>query len=179
MKSIKYSLVLLCLGASGCSMFPYDSHFLCEKNADYGRCMSMQGAYNDSLSGETATTVSDNAKSEGEGSVHKPTKEEIKSMADAKLEDQKARDEYRNSQYRAMADLMNAPVAPVLAPPKVLRTMVVAYQDGQTLFMPRYLYMIVNKPHFVMGDYLTRPIDTDAPSIFPNGPVPDALDQRR
>ena len=177
-------------------MFPYDSHFLCEKNADYGHCTSVQGAYQDAVGGSNANAAAGDveagrkdehmqhsdseAMAEGQGpSVDGAEALPAEKHADGhpRVVPVTARDQYKNSEYRAMAGMMDAPVAPVLAPAKVLRTLIVAYQDGQTLFMPRYVFYVVGEPHFVMGDYLSR-APAGSPSIFPNGPQRSSMGDR-
>ena len=153
------SVGLAALLRSACSLFPYDNHFLCEKNADYGRCTNVQGAYRDAVAGSAAAPESRGGTTPRGKGGHA------------------AQEDYQESQYRAMAGLMDAPVAPVLAPAKVLRTLIVAYEDGHSLFMPRYVFYVVGEPHFVMGDYLSQP-PAGSPTIYPNGRTRDALEKR-
>ena len=164
MNSFKTGGIVLAALVSGCSLLPYDSHFLCEKNADLGHCTSVQGAYQDAVDDGSSNAIKGDAEA-GRKVVRR---------GNAGPTPNTARNEYQDSEYRAMADMMDAPVSPVLAPAQVLRTLIVAYEDGRTLFMPRYVFYVVGEPHFVMGDYLShRP--AGSPSIYPNGRAHDSL----
>lgn len=178
------------LALSGCSIFPYDNKFLCEKTDDYGHCTSVQGAYQDATNGDTTNADAADVKND---MVKKPDKshdkccdgDSLAAVAPADAEpawgsDSKParpvysdKDAYRNAQYRAMAGLVDQPVAPVLAPAKVVRTLILAYSDGLTMFMPRYVFTVVDKPHFVMGN--TGIPVPGAPTIYPNGRERDSL----
>lgn len=179
----------LVLGAAlllgGCSIFPYDSHYLCEKTDDYGHCTSVQGAYKDAVSGSNdAAGAADEREGKvshakpAEGSDGEASAEPAPPAADHEhphLVAVSMRDKYREAQYRAMAGMVDAPVAPVVVPAKVLRTLVPAYQDGNSLYMPRYVFYVVDQPHFVLGDYLSQGAP-GAPAIYPNGaPVHDLV----
>ena len=165
----------------GCSIFPYDSHYLCEKTDDYGHCTSVQGAYKDAVSGGS-DAAAEADQHEGKVSHAKPAGEDDGEAAAApappasghehpRLMAVSMRDKYREAQYRAMAGMVDAPVAPVVVPAKVLRTLVPAYQDGSSLFMPRYVFYVVDQPHFVLGDYLSQDAP-GSPAIYPNGGAP-------
>lgn len=184
-----FALVLLsscgALSVAGCSIFPYDSKFLCEKTDDYGHCTSVQGAYEDATHGDTSNADAADVKND---MVKKPDKSGDKccNSDDVAAGDPPAdggpvdanghsqprpafsdKDAYRNSEYRAMAGMIDQPVAPVLAPAKVVRTLILPYSDGQTMFMPRYVFSVVDKPHFVMGE-TGLPVP-GTPTIYPNG----------
>ena len=60
----------------------------------------------------------------------------------------------------------------MLTPAKVLRTLVVSYQDtDHTLFQPRYMFYLATESEFVLGNELNAPVDV-APStpLFPTEP---------
>ena len=78
------------------------------------------------------------------------------------------REVYKENEYRELAALIEEPTTPIVRPPKVLRTLVVSYPSGQTLYMPRYIVYFADEARFVVGDYLndTKP---ETATVFPNG----------
>jgi len=171
MKLFFFYTAVAALSLSGCALLPYDSHYLCEKTDDYGHCTSVQGAYNDAVN---------SAPNEGDGAGHE-SKVGHHSDKDESNKDEKGTDvhapsdpsvtahnTYQDAQYRALAGLIDQPVSPVVAPAKVLRTLIVSYEDHEALYMPRYVFFVVDNPHFVLGDYLNNEVPA-GPSIFPNG----------
>jgi len=54
----------------------------------------------------------------------------------------------------------------MLKPPKTVRTLILPYSknnENKRLYMPRYVYSVVENPQWVLGDYLhnkKRNIDT-------------------
>ena len=74
--------------------------------------------------------------------------------------------------YAQLTSLIDTPPSPLLTPPKVLRTLIVSYQDADhTLFQPRYMFYLATESAFVLGNELNTPVDL-APSapLFPTAP---------
>jgi conjugal transfer pilus assembly protein TraV len=67
-----------------------------------------------------------------------------------------AKNDYDAALYGKLRGLITSPASPIMAPPQVLRVLILPYQDDKRLFMPRYAYVIVDEPRFVMGSYLTE-----------------------
>ena len=69
---------------------------------------------------------------------------------------------YRDSVYRELQGLVEAPVTPMLRPGRTIRTLILPYADRERpdrLYMPRYVYSILDKPQWVVGDYLVSPVN--------------------
>jgi conjugal transfer pilus assembly protein TraV len=50
------------------------------------------------------------------------------------------------------------PRTPLVAPPEVLRVWLLPYEgEGGELFMERHVYIMVQRPRWVLGTYLTDP----------------------
>lgn len=133
---------------SGCALLvPYDSKFACEKTDDYGRCINVNEAYDDALAPSQST---DNPNAKDDDVVA-------------------ARAAYKAAEYREMANLINDPVTPIIQPPKLLRTLVVAYpgENQRTLYSPRWLFYVVEDATFVLGDYLNAPSANTRPVLDP------------
>ena len=65
-------------------------------------------------------------------------------------------DVYRDNLQKELSGLLEAPVTPVIIPPKVMRVLIFPYPDKTLLFMPRYIYMMIDEPEWVIGNYLFR-----------------------
>lgn len=175
MKRCSVGIAVLVL--SGCkALVPYDSKFMCESSQDFGRCMSVSEAYQESLNGPTATETDKypdawQYKQNGKEKRGKATKGRGK-RDEAKYRNLTAslsgRDLYKENEYRELAALIEAPTTPLVRPPKALRTLIVTYPAGETLYMPRYIVYFAEEARFVVGDYLNEQ-KAQAATIFPNG----------
>lgn len=140
-------LPFVLLALSGCSVFsPYNSEFQCT-SPDKGKCVSVQQAYEESL--KKGPSVKD---------------KKFHDVVDSSVNEEKGKDQrnkkfsaeesYKESLQREMARLIDKPVTPVVIPPKVMRILVLPYPDKSLLYMPRYIYIMTDKPRWVLGDYL-------------------------
>ena len=171
---MKRAMVGLALAAllSGCgALVPYDSKFMCEKNQDFGKCMSMSEAYQEALAGP----VPKDSEGHPDAWTYKDGKK-VRTKQKGKRNHDEAqmhqvslsgRDLYKENEYREMASLIEAPTTPIVRSPKVLRTLVVSYPTGNTLYMPRYIVYIAEEARFVVGDYLNESKPQVA-TVFPN-----------
>jgi conjugal transfer pilus assembly protein TraV len=67
---------------------------------------------------------------------------------------------YQDELHKKLAGLLAQPTTPVVAPPSVMRVLMLPYKgDENELFMLRYVYIIVDGPKWVMGDYLFKEKD--------------------
>lgn len=143
---------------SACSVIaPYDNEFQCERNQDYGKCTDVQGAYTDALGGRMDAP----AAAAGDRKEARPSEDATGRHAISR---------YKAAEYREMARLIEEPVTPLVIPPKVLRTLVIAYPTGEkTLYLPRYIYHFASDGRFVMGDYLNTKKPDNGSVMYPNG----------
>jgi conjugal transfer pilus assembly protein TraV len=136
-------LIFLTTFLIGCaSVFnPYESDFQCPET-DRGKCVSVQDAYGESMQKNIGTGNKDKEKSE------KPKE------GDA-LESQDKKNDYQEALYKELAGLLKEPITPVVAPPKVMRVLLLPYKgDVNELYMLRYIYFFVEEPKWILGDYL-------------------------
>lgn len=152
-------LALPTLGAlAGCAtlgsvMSPYSEKFSC-KNDDHGQCIHPDKAYADAVAGVASKSdpaVTRDKKLLKDG---KPARGSGKAASGAF-------EGYRDSVYREMQGLIEQPVTPMLKPPRTVRTLILPYADRQRpdrLYMPRYVYSLVERPQWVVGDYLVTPV---------------------
>ena len=175
----------LLLSLAGCkTLVPYESTFMCEKSRDYGKCMDVQQAYEDALgsaprnpaqlkpgSREPELRYKAETRATPPGTrpaIGVPPSGEPRLLRTALT--LSPEELYRDREYRELAGLIEQPVTPVVKPPKVLRTLIVSYTAGESLYMPRYVYYLADEARFVLGDYLS-PKD-EVRQVFPNGPGP-------
>ena len=152
----------------GCSLNPYHSEFMCAASANHGKCESVDEAY-----GEALEQV--DGKAQKESMARPPTSTEKSAKAKSApppaglmpVSNAPAEDTYRQAQYRKLAGLVEEPVMPIVEPAKTMRTLILPYPAGDSLYMPRYVFWIAEQPKFVMGEYLNPP--STAQTVFPNG----------
>jgi conjugal transfer pilus assembly protein TraV len=142
-------LIFLTTFLIGCaSVFnPYESDFQCPET-DRGKCVSVQNAYGESM----------------QKNVSKDNKEELKSGKtkenDATESQHKKNNDYQEALYKELAGLLKEPITPVVAPPKVMRVLLLPYKgDANELYMLRYIYFFVDEPKWILGDYLSGTIN--------------------
>lgn len=148
---------------SGCAtlgsvMSPYSEKFDC-KNSDHGQCVHPDKAYADAVAG--VATKSDpsvtNDKAMLKGSSPRPARAGTGAPS--------SYGSYRDSVYAELKGLIDAPVTPMLKPARTVRTLILPYVDRtrpDRLYMPRYIYSVVDKPVWVVGGTLVAAPDRAA-----------------
>lgn len=136
---IGLALITLLIGCASV-LNPYKSDFHCPET-DKGKCVSVQNAYLES--------IQKNYKEEDE------EKSEKLKQDDGKIP-QKQSNVYQEALYRELAGLLNEPLSPMVAPPMVMRVLLLPYKgDTNELYMLRYVYFFVDGPKWILGDYLS------------------------
>lgn len=65
--------------------------------------------------------------------------------------------EYRDASLKKVTKLLRDPVTPLVAPPHVMRVLIMPYEDDDgALNLQRFKYVMVDRPKWVLGDYLAR-----------------------
>lgn len=143
MKLVLYLLTFAVL-LGGCSVLnPYKSEFTCPQKEN-GKCVGVDSAYYESL-----TKTKD--KIENPESLKKDNSDKAKT----KVGGQKSENLYQEEVFRKLAGLLREPVTPLVAPPRVMRVLLLPYKgEGGELFMPRYVYFMADDPRWIMGGYL-------------------------
>jgi conjugal transfer pilus assembly protein TraV len=102
---------------SGCAIFnPYSSSFECP-HAEPGKCQSMPDAYREVVGG-----VSSPSPTSEKGRVSSPST---------------AKNDYDAALYGKLRGLITSPASPIVAPPQVLRVLILPYQDDKKLLLCR------------------------------------------
>lgn len=150
----------------GSAMSPYSEKFNC-KNSDHGQCIHPEKAYEDAVAGRSPR--SDHAVTRDKKLLRGAEAAEADivgagngSMAQPRGKPgQNAYAGYRDSVYRELQGLIDQPVTPMLKPSQAVRTLILPYADRQRpdrLYMPRYIYSILERPSWVVGGYLVEPV---------------------
>lgn len=155
---LKLSAVLFVLAiAAGCSIVSgYSNEFSCPASYN-GRCSSLQEAYDVAREGK-------------DGPEHDPAieKKPAKDMVDEDITkntqgadtksaslrpEQTAHTTYKESLFKRFTGLINEPVTPMVAPPQVMRVLLLPYKgEANELYMLRHAYFFVDEPKWVLGD---------------------------
>lgn len=150
--------------AVGSMLSPYSEKFDC-KTSDHGQCIHPEKAYEDAVAGRASR--SDPAvtrdKTMLRGAAGAARRGHDAPAAPAAYEG------YRDSVYHELKGLIDAPVTPMLKPARTVRTLILPYADRQRpdrLYMPRFVYSIVDTPVWVVGGSLVAP-----PSLAAQAPV--------
>lgn len=151
---------LVSLGAasallSGCAtvgsmMSPYSEKFDC-KNSDHGQCIHPDRAYADAVAG--GTSKSDPRVTRDKRPIANAATT-MRAGASRKAGDPGAYGSYQDSVYRELKGLIDDPVTPMLKPARTVRTLILPYADRQRpdrLYMPRFVYSVVDRPVWVVG----------------------------
>lgn len=157
-------MILSGCAAVGSLMSPYSEKFDC-KNSDHGQCIHPEKAYQDAVAGrasrsDPAVTHDKKMLRGNAGAGHDAHDDHAASGA---------YEGYRDSVYHELKGLIDAPVTPMLKPARTVRTLILPYADRQRpdrLYMPRYIYSIVDTPVWVVGGALVAP-----PSAAAQAPV--------
>ena len=146
--------------AIGSAMSPYPEKFSC-KNSDHGQCIHPEKAYADAVAGRASKSdpkVTNGSRADETLGRTGAQRSSRNAAADGYVG-------YRSSVYRELQGLVEAPVTPMLRPGRTVRTLILPYADRERpdrLYMPRYVYSILDKPQWVVGDYLVNPTEPAA-----------------
>lgn len=138
----------------GSIMSPYSEKFSC-KNDDHGQCIHPEKAYADAVAG--ATSKSDPAVTNDKAMLRERGGKRTGTRG---RNDGQAYAGYRESVYRELQGLIDQPVTPMLKPARTIRTLILPYADQHRpdrLYMQRYVFSILERPQWVVGDYLVGP----------------------
>lgn len=142
--------MLITVLVTGCAsvLNPYKGEFQCPETVN-GKCVSVNTAYDESVNDK-------GGKGNGGNS------EKVKSLQD-ELKESRARErtasaegsDYEKALLGRMKGLLSEPVTPMVATPQAYRILFLSYPgDGDELFMPRYVYFLIEKPRWILDNYL-------------------------
>ena len=157
------TLSMLVLVAGCSTLNPYHSESMCAATENHGKCESVNAAYTEALDKKTA-------RKPGATKPDAPSSSKAASSADPaliKTAQLSGEERYHEAEYRKLAALVEEPVMPIVQQPTVLRTLILSYPAGDSLYMPRFVMYFADAPKFVIGEYL-NPLSTPK-TVYPNG----------
>ena len=170
---MKYAIwvATMCAALGGCSTLnPYHSEFMCAASENHGKCESVNQAYTEAIDKKGRAKTNANATDAPPDLPAAKTRSHGGKSGEGELVKAvqlSGEDRYRDAQYRKLAAIVEEPVMPIVQPPTVLRTLILSYPAGDSLYMPRYVIYFADSPKFVIGEYL-NPLSTPK-TVFPNG----------
>ncbi|MGE6694732.1 TraV family lipoprotein [Sphingobium limneticum] len=172
MKMLRPCLLLLpLLALPGCAtigsvMSPYSEKFSC-KNSDHGQCIHPGQAYADAVAGRASR--SDPAVTH-DRKLLAPHKKQARGRDLGPARAMATPPAMAQPGQGHVGALIEAPGSPMLRPSRTIRTLILPYADRQRpdrLYMARYIYSILDRPAWVVGDYLVEPGGrTPAPPVL-------------
>ena len=114
---------LAACSTAGNAINPYKSNFNCPYK-ESGKCISMTGAYDESrqqADPAKATLIRTNGETA-----------------------------YQEGVYKKLTGLLEEPKTPLIAPPKVMRVLLLPYKNDRDLYMYRYAYFVVDDFRWVL-----------------------------
>jgi conjugal transfer pilus assembly protein TraV len=144
--------------ALGSAMSPYSEKFSC-KNNDHGQCIHPERAYEEAAQG--VASRSDPAVTRDKALLKANQRVAVRRGR----VDGSAYGSYRDSVYRELQGLIEAPETPMLRPAQAVRTLILPYADRNRpdrLYMPRFVYSVLETPSWVVGGYLVPPVSAAA-----------------
>lgn len=138
---------LISLSACASVFSAYDTEFSC-KNDDHGGCTHPLEAYEQARS-EVEPSFDQAGNHEKDEAHHHET--------DEATTDDTPYETYQDAVYGELTALLKEPETPVLRPAKTIRTLIlpaIEPDKQQQLFMPRYVFSVLENPKFVLGNYL-------------------------
>ena len=169
MKKCLIIITMLCLWGCGAILNPYKDNFSCP-DQDKGKCIKVEGAYKESLQKKKTNTLNEK---ENKAACEKCRKEAINNnvsedtycTACSTSETNKSGNNHRTAESsetmyqravnKKLATMLKAPNTPLIAPPQVMRVLVLPYKgDMNELYMMRYIYLLIDDSKWVVGNYL-------------------------
>ena len=137
-KALVITIVFMSLTACASALNPYHGDFSCP-DYEKGKCVPIKTAYKESKRKQIEA-------------IEGTQKKGDKVKKDSKANDNKENIEkiYESRLYEKLSKLIQQPNTPLLAPPQILRILILQYRDGKNLYMPRHVYTYINDPLWVI-----------------------------
>ncbi|MEM4134370.1 MAG: TraV family lipoprotein [Candidatus Micrarchaeia archaeon] len=142
MRKYLFLMFALMLFSYGCAstLNPYSGDFTCPQT-ESGKCVSILEAYQESVGQKRGTILSESSSANNT------------MMSNAVNEYSNYENLYSEALFDRLKQVLVNPKTPIIAPPKVIRIMVLPYTNGQKEFFDsRYIYLVVDDFHWVLHD---------------------------
>lgn len=140
LKRVFFLGVLLILNACGTVMNPYHGEFTCPQ-AEKGKCVGVGEAYREALQ---------------EGRANGTGNYTFSLLEKESLEEELVRERelLRKQIFEKMSGVLRDPQTPILLNPQVVRILILPYAQGKTLYMGRYVYVVLEEPRWLLDTLL-------------------------
>lgn len=154
-------ILLLCVfifACTGCTVFnPYEDTFACPER-EKGKCVSVEDAYNESLQGVDETGSCQTKVTRRGRIVEGESTDKSQKDGDSGCKSDEGSNielTYQRQVFKKLSGLLEKPITPLMVPSKVMRVLFLPYKDeGNRLYMTRYIYCIVDEAQWVIGNKL-------------------------
>lgn len=162
-KHIGIALGLLAL--TSCGLYPYQNKVACRLQDASGKCLSVSDAYDEAVTGEEKYAYLEKRKHVTEKQLLDPKQSDASNRKQASNGGALSKRpvdsavHYNTQRLDLISRLIDEPTTPMLTPPKTVRTLVISTThggDSNKLYMPRYIYSIVEPSRFVLDNYLDK-----------------------
>jgi len=169
--SLQLAMIAMVTVMQGCSLFPYEDKFGCNRPNNMGKCVSGMEAYEEMTTGENKAPYAkpyslqtDEERAAGSGENALPTESEgghtdVQGLNEVlpKRVNGAHYDTYVDANYKEVAELVDQPVTPIVKPVKTAELLFLPYSDqARVLKGERIVTVILEEPKFVLGDYLKK-----------------------
>lgn len=152
------TLAILLLSACS-SLIPYEDEFACNRPDNMGKCINTEDAYLEAVSGESNTPYAKPASElDSDESNHaKVNNSNSKSNGNhGHLTSNSGYLEYLDANYRETARLLDSAITPVTSSGDTIKIILVPNKiTSKVMLSERTMYVIIEEPEFIMGDYLS------------------------
>lgn len=142
-------------------MFPYEDDFSCRKRDNYGKCISVEKAYEEAVTkvsqGEPMEPASEQDDDDDyRGGSSRSSKPEVAVSLPQANPSNIAKRQYKDALYKELSHMIEDPRTPMIKPPKTMRVLILPHSSSSetNVYMPRYIYTIIEPSRWVVGDYL-------------------------
>jgi len=169
MKKCLIIITVLYLWGCGAILNPYKDDFSCPER-DKGKCIKVEGAYKESLQKKSGNILNDKENKMACEKCRKEAKNnnvsedtyctacstsEANQSGNNRKTTESSETIYQRAVNKKLATMLKQPNTPLIAPPQVMRVLVLPYKgDMNELYMMRYIYLLIDDPKWVVGNYL-------------------------
>lgn len=157
--NLKLILVISITLLSGCSsLVPYEDEFACKRPDNMGKCISTEDAYKELRTGNDIAPYAKPASKQDDEDDSK-SKEQLNSqdkVNPVKLPNS-GYDQYLDANYKETAKLLKEGITPILSSGDTIKIVLVPNRVTERMLLSeRVMYIIIQEPEFLMGDYLLK-----------------------
>lgn len=144
------------LSFSGCTALvsPYNSEFQCP-TMDKGKCVSVKTAYDESVDnplvrdGDEPCSCDEDKNKDKDKDKKKDSGQLSPGLAPV---NRGPKSDFENAMYQRLASLISEPTPPLVAPPEVMRVLILSYTGSDNnLFSFRYVYFFATDPKWIFS----------------------------